>query len=164
MLYGNNAKQCTVYYGTCIATCTMYTNTILRCFLQYMFLGSTVLSSLHDFMTIDLSFVCSVEFYDELIKAESSVDVGGGGGGEGEGEREDDTPPQMADFSVKALKLTGLSIELDSEHVQDVKPSQSLDGTYMYMYSVHIHVHVHVIACSTELPGLEVPEQTIIIT
>ena len=89
-------------------------------------------------MTFDLSFVFSVEFYDELIKAESCVDVGGGGGGggEGEGEREDDSPPQMADFSVKALKLSGLSIELDSEHVQDIKPSQSLDGT-MYIHYTH---------------------------
>ena len=74
--------------------------------------------------------VSSVEFYDELIKAESSVDAGGAGG---EGERDDDSPPQMADFSVKALKLTGLTVELDSEHVQDIKPNQSLDGTYLHV-------------------------------
>ena len=61
-------------------------------------------------------------------------------GGEGDGEREGDIPPQMADFSVKALKLTGLTVEMDSEHVQDHKPNQSLDGIIMcslYYYTLH---------------------------
>ena len=68
---------------------------------------------------------CSVEFYDELSKVESSVDAGCR---EGEGEREADDPPQMTDFSVKALKLSGLTVELGSETVQDVKLNQSLNG------------------------------------
>ena len=59
-------------------------------------------------------------------------------GGEGDGEREGDVPPQMADFSVKALKLTGLTVEMDSEHVQDHKPNQSLDGIIMCsLYTLH---------------------------
>lgn len=60
----------------------------------------------------------SIEFYDELSKVESSVDIGSG---EGEGEREADEPPQVADFSVKALKLSGFTVELGNEHVQDAK-------------------------------------------
>ena len=65
------------------------------------------------------TFVCSsIEFYDELSKVESSVDLGIG---EGEGEREGDEPPLAADFSVKALKLSGLTVELGNEHVQDTK-------------------------------------------
>ena len=48
------------------------------------------------------------------------------GSGEGEGERDVDEPPQMADFSIKALKLSGLTVELGNEHVQDTK----LNGMY----------------------------------
>ena len=43
------------------------------------------------------------------------------GSGEGEGERGGDEPPLTADFSVKALKLSGLTVELGNEHVQDTK-------------------------------------------
>lgn len=106
--------------------------------------------------------VCRVEFYDELSKVESSVDVGGAGGsgGEGEGERGSDEPPQMADFSVKALKLSGLLVELGNEQVQEVKLDQSLNGiklitmtTYttftctctrlhMYMFLI-VHMYIH---------------------
>ena len=65
------------------------------------------------------NFLCSsIEFYDELSKVESSVDIGSG---EEEGEREKDEPPQTADFSVKALKLSGLMVELGNEHIQDTK-------------------------------------------
>ena len=49
------------------------------------------------------------------------------GSGEGEGERDVDEPPQMADFSIKALKLSGLTVELGNEHVQDTK----LNGMYV---------------------------------
>ena len=55
--------------------------------------------------------------------------VNGGGGEEVEEEREADEPPLMADFTVKALKLSGLTVELGSEHVQDFKANQSLHGT-----------------------------------
>ena len=68
---------------------------------------------------------CSVEFYDELSKMESSVDAGCR---EGQGEREEDDLPQITDFSVKALKLSGLTVELGNEAVQDVKLNQSLNG------------------------------------
>ena len=64
----------------------------------------------------------SIEFYDELSKVESSVDAGSG---EGEGEREGDEPPQIADFAIKALKLSGLTVELGNEQIQDTK----LNGT-----------------------------------
>ena len=49
---------------------------------------------------------------------ESSVDIGNG---DNEGEREVDVPPLMADFSVKALKLSGLTVELGNEHFQESK-------------------------------------------
>ena len=68
-----------------------------------------------------------IEFYDELSKLESSVDAGSSG--EGEGEREADEPPQIADFSIKALQLSGLVVELGNEQVQDIKLSQNLNGT-----------------------------------
>lgn len=69
-------------------------------------------------------FFYSIEFYDELSKVESSVDIGSG---EGEGERDGNEPPQVADFSVKALKLSGLTVELGNEHIQDTK----LNGMYV---------------------------------
>ena len=82
------------------------------------------------------TFLCSsIEFYDELSKVESSVDIHVGGG-EGEGEREGDDPPQMADFSVKALKLSGLTVELGNEHIQDTK----LNGTCACMPPNLVHV------------------------
>lgn len=46
------------------------------------------------------------------------MDVGGG-----EGEREGEEPPQTADFSIKALKLSGLTVELGNEHIQETKLS-----------------------------------------
>ena len=103
-----------VYVQTCSVHETVYT---------YMYVYSICMIILR--ASVAMINCCSVEFYDELSKVESSVDAGYR---EGEGERETDDPPQMTDFSVKALKLSGLTVELGNEAVQEVKLNQSLNG------------------------------------
>ena len=79
-------------------------------------------------------------------------------GREGEGDREADGPPQMADFSIKALKLSGLTVELGSEYVQDLKVNQSLNGMsenllattkFIYISSFHKYMYMYILGTLT---------------
>ena len=47
-------------------------------------------------------YVHRIEYYDEVSKVEVSVDA----------EEEKEVPPTQADFAVKVLKLSNLSLEL----------------------------------------------------
>ena len=61
-----------------------------------------------------------IEFYDEMSRLESSVDA----------EEDSDEPPQPADFTVKMLQLSGLTIELGNTLLHNVKVDQSLNGEH----------------------------------
>ncbi len=69
---------------------------------------------------------CSIEFYDELSKSESSVDSEG------------DSPAHpLPDFSVKVLQLSGLSLEVGSSSLDNVPLDQSIDGNN---YDIHVFI------------------------
>ena len=72
----------------------------------------------------------SVEFFDEMSRVESSVDV----------EEEEDLP-QPAAITVKVLQLSGLTVELGSTDLSNVRadPEESFNGERRNG-SVHMHV------------------------
>ena len=91
----------------------------------------------------------SVEFYDELSKVESSVDAG-----IKEGQGEADDPPQMTDFSIKALKLSGLTVELGNECAQDIKLNQSLNGMSVGVRNLR-HMYIVCSTCSLNVLNID---------
>lgn len=58
------------------------------------------------------SFTCSIEFFDEMSKVESSVDAE---------DKEGEELPQPAAITVKVLQLSGLTIELGSTDLSSVR-------------------------------------------
>lgn len=72
----------------------------------------------------------SIEFYDELSKLESSVDTEGG-----DTDIEESPTQPMPDFAVKVLQLSGLTVEVGSYQLSNIRMDQSLDGECMIIVS-----------------------------